>query len=186
MREILNKILNVSNTELDTLNTQFINQYNIQFDSRFFHLAAGREHYRILMYVSSILNKEIIFDVGTNRCFSAAALSFSMKNLIKSFDIKKILMINPILPRVQYIIGDATQDEQLIKSTFAFLDTDHDGIFENIFINKLREIKWNGILMLDDIKQKGAMTEFWNSISEEKYDLTSKGHWNGTGAVYFE
>jgi hypothetical protein len=29
------------------------------------------------------------------------------------------------------------------------------------------------------------MKEFWNSIKQEKYDVTDKGHWSGTGIVFF-
>lgn len=30
------------------------------------------------------------------------------------------------------------------------------------------------------------MKKFWNSITEEKYDITNVGAWSGTGLVYFK
>jgi len=186
MKEILNKILNVSNYELDQLDTSFINRYNILSNRSYFHDKAGREHYRLLMYVSKIFNKEILFDVGTYKCMSAAAMSSSMKNKVISYDIVKILLQNPILPRVQYIIGDATKDDNLINSTFIFFDVEHDGKFEKIFYEHLQNINYKGLLMCDDIHLEGPMDDWWNSIKEDKYDLTDKGHWSGTGLVNFK
>jgi hypothetical protein len=40
--------------------------------------------------------------------------------------------------------------------------------------------------MLDDIHLNDDMKLFWNNITEEKYDLTSIGHWSGTGLVVFK
>jgi hypothetical protein len=40
--------------------------------------------------------------------------------------------------------------------------------------------------MLDDIHLNEAMINYWNSFTEEKYDLTNIGHWSGTGMVIFE
>lgn len=184
MNDILKKILNISNEELNSLNTNFINQYNFFHNIEYFHLESGKEHYRLLMYISTLFNKGILFDIGTNKCMSAAALSFSMKNRIKTYDIKKYLLINPILPGVEYILGDATKDNELMKSNFIFFDAEHDGIFENIFYNYLKEINWKGIIMFDDILHcSNEMTTFWNNIKEEKYDITNLGRWSGTGIV---
>jgi len=187
MNIILHEILNVSNETLDSLNTNFINQYNFYHNPEYFHLESGREHYRLLIFISSLYRKQILFDIGTYRCMSAAALSSSMMNRIKTYDIKQILPINPILPGVQYCFGDVTQDKELTKSLFIFLDVAHDGIFENKLYNHLKEIKWKGLLLLDDILYHTvAMTEFWNNITEEKYDITKIGHWSGTGIANFE
>jgi len=186
MDTILKNILNVSNQTLDSLNTSFINQYNFYHDISYFHLQSGREHYRILMYVSTLFTKQLLYDIGTYRCMSAAALSFSMQNKIKTYDIKKVLPINPFLPYVEYNIGNVILDTDLIKSPFIFLDTQHDGIFENILYNHLHSIKWKGFLLLDDIYSYDEMKVFWNDISDDKYDLTYKGHWAGTGLVHFK
>jgi hypothetical protein len=50
----------------------------------------------------------------------------------------------------------------------------------------LHDIKWNGLLLLDDINFNEPMNQFWNNISEEKYDITKIGHWSGTGLVNFK
>lgn len=186
MKEILEKILNVSNSELDRLDTGFIDNYNFYHNTSYFHLNSGREHYRLLMYISDLFIKETLFDIGTYRCVSSAALSYNFKNRIISYDVVKVLPLNPILPNVEYIIGDCTKDERLIKSPFMFLDVNHDGKFEKIFYEHLKEINYKGLILCDDIYLNEPMKRWWNDIEEEKYDLTYKGHWSGTGLIYFK
>jgi len=186
MNELLNKILNVSNQELDQLDTNFINRYELYHNSFYFHGDAGREHYRLLMYVSYLFKKEILFDIGTNKCMSAAAMSASMKNRVISYDIVRILLQNPILPRVEYILGDVTLDNRLIKSPFIFFDVDHDGKFEKKFYKHLQNIDYKGLIMCDDIYLNDDMMSWWFYIKEDKYDLTYKGHWSGTGLINFK
>jgi len=185
IKEILDKILNVTNEELDSLDTNFINNYVVIQSENYFHKKSGVEHYRLLMYVSSLFRNEIFFDIGTHRCMSAAALSSSMKNRVFSYDIKQVLHINPMLPGVKYFLGNVIKDKNLIKSSFIFFDVNHDGIFEKEFYDHLVNIKYKGLFMCDDIYENIEMKTWWNNIKEDKYDITKKGHWNGTGIIHF-
>jgi hypothetical protein len=191
--EVLNKIVNINNLDLDQLDTKFINQYsnllmnrNLQHDPYYFHLKSGREHYRLLAYVSTLYNNQIIFDVGTNKCMSALALSYNKSNKVKTYDIVKLLPQNPVVDNIEYILGDSTKDNDLMNCPLIFLDVDHDGTYENIFYEHLKNINWKGILILDDIHLNDEMKNFWNMIEEKKYDITNIGHWSGTGLVVFE
>lgn len=186
MENIIKKILNTNNNYLDNLNTSYITVYNMYHDTSYYHGYSSKEHYRLLMYVSTMVSNEIIFDIGTNKCMSALALSFNKLNKIKTYDIVKLIPINPIINNIEYIIGDSTKDEDLKKCHIIFMDVDHDGLYENIFYNHLHSINWKGILLLDDIHLNEPMKEFWNNIIEEKYDITNIGHWSGTGLVYFK
>jgi len=188
-----NKILNVSNNSLNSLDSTYIDKYSdklinftLEHNPYYFHNQSGTEHYRLLMYVSTLYNNEIIFDIGTNKCMSALALSYNKSNRIKTFDIVRILPENPIVDNIQYILGDSTKDNDLQKSPIIFLDVNHDGEYEHIFYQNLIDIKWKGILLLDDIHLNEPMRNFWNSITEEKYDITNIGHWSGTGMVIFK
>ena len=67
-----------------------------------------------------------------------------------------------------------------------FLDVNHDGKFEKIFYEHLKEINYKGLILCDDIYLNEPMKRWWNDIEEEKYDLTYKGHWSGTGLIYFK
>jgi len=186
MKEILEKVLNVKNETLNLLDTKYANMYNLHHDIRYFHLPSGTEHYRLLMYISSLLDHKLIYDIGTYRCLSSIALSYTYKNKIKSFDVARALPMNPIIPNVSYYIQDVTTDPELINSNLAFLDVYHDGIFEDKFYAHLHEIGWKGLLILDDIHLNDPMKRFWSEISEDKYDITSIGHWSGTGLVHFK
>jgi hypothetical protein len=186
MREILKKIKGVSNQELNAIDTNNISNYKMYGNTECYHVFSGREHYRLLMYISTLFNNEILFDIGTNECRSAIALSHNKNNTIKSYDIIQINPENPVIENVKFILGDSIKDEDILSTPFIFLDVDHDGTYENIFYTFLKEKKWKGILMLDDIHLNDPMRDFWNKIEEEKYDLTSIGHWSGTGIVVFE
>jgi hypothetical protein len=193
MKEKIEKILNVSNIELDSMDSSYINKYsdkliNYQLDHNpyYFHIESGKEHYRLLMYVSTLYNNETIFDVGTNKCMSALALSYNKSNKVKTYDIVKLLPENPNVDNIEYILGDSTKDLDLEKCPVIFLDVDHDGIYEDIFYDHLKSINWKGILILDDIHLNEPMIKFWSRIEEKKYDITTIGHWSGTGLVIFE
>lgn len=185
-REIYERIINVDNRTLDLIDTRQVAIYNLYHDYSYFHLNSGREHYRLLMYASTQTTNSVIFDVGTYRCMSSIALSYSGKNRIRSYDIKRELPANPIVPHASYFIGDVRHDALLKDSPLVFLDVAHDGTFENLFYDHLRSIGWKGVLLLDDIHLNDPMKEFWKSITEEKKDITDVGHWSGTGIALFE
>ena len=126
------------------------------------------------------------FDVGTNKCMSALALSYNKLNKVKTFDIVKLLPENPEVENIEYILSDSTEDSDLINCPIIFLDVDHDGLYEDIFYDYLKSINWKGILILDDIHINDPMKNFWDRIEEKKYDITNIGHWSGTGLVIFE
>lgn len=186
MNEILQKILSVTNEELDKLDTFNVEKYEMHEDVSCYHGNSGREHYRLLIYISNLFENKTLFDIGTNACRSAVALSHNVFNKVKSFDIIQILPTNPNIINVEFILGDSMKDSDLQNCPFIFLDVDHDGSYENIVYKHLKEINWKGFLMLDDINLNDPMKEFWNNITEEKYDLTSKGHWSGTGLAVFK
>lgn len=66
------------------------------------------------------------------------------------------------------------------------LDTFHNGDFEMEFYNKIKEIGFSGLLMIDDIYLNTEMKNFWNQIELEKFDLSEFGHHSGTGLVTFK
>jgi len=184
------KILEVTNYELNNLPTTFINEWydvlKINHEPGYFHFESGREHYRLLMYISILYSNEIIFDVGTNKCMSALSLSYNKQNKVKTFDVIKVLPENPKVDNIEYVIGDATTDKSIKNTPFIFLDVDHDGLYEKKIYDYLISINWKGLLLLDDIHLNTPMKDFWNKISKKKYDITHIGHWSGTGLVVFQ
>ena len=198
IRELYKKIISFNNKELNSISTSYINEYvpviglnnSIETDD-YFHLESGKEHYRLLTSISYLINDSLIFDVGTNYCLSAIALSQNKTNKVLSYDIvdkidseyreKKLSNLN-----IEFIIDDCRKDSRLKDCNLIFFDAEHDGVFENIFYEHLKITNWKGILLLDDINLNSPMINFWSSIKEEKYDITPIGHWSGTGIVIFE
>ncbi|WP_198243807.1 hypothetical protein [methane-oxidizing endosymbiont of Gigantopelta aegis] len=71
-----------------------------------------------------------------------------------------------------------------ILQVLFFCDGPKDGHFEYQFISYLTKLKpkKGRVLMLDDIRFKN-MIDLWFSIDSPKLDMSSFGHWSGTGLV---
>jgi hypothetical protein len=72
----------------------------------------------------------------------------------------------------------------LNSADLIFLDGPKDGVFEYTLSRLLTTLKPkpNKYLILDDIRFLN-MSRLWKSIASPKIDLTSFGHWSGTGLV---
>lgn len=170
-------------------------------DPNEFYGPPGKEHYKLLAYLSTLYNDSVIFDIGTHMGSSALALSYNPTNTIYTFDIvdKLINYTGPLKkfdqapninrhydnlfdPRVQ------TQYQSLLLSApLLFVDVDpHDGDMEIALYDYLKAIKYPGVIIFDDIHYFPGMRKFWAHVDEKyKYDLTGIGHWSGTGMVVF-
>ncbi len=155
----------------------------------YFTAAAGVEHYRLLAYLSTCYTNVSILDVGTYKGCSALALSYNDVNTITSFDVYDYRKLRSTPENVSFVIGDVVSgnyDELILTSPLIMLDTDHDGSFEIVFYDHLCNLNYKGLLLLDDIHLNEPMKKFWNLIKQPKQDITSVGHWSGTGVVVFE
>ena len=154
---------------------------------RYFLDTEFKEHYRLIAHLSTRFDRSIIFDIGTNKGYSALALSYHPSNVVVSYDIVecKELRFPEQLDRLEYCIGDVLKDPRLLSSPLIMLDTNHDGAFENEFYAFLKKNNYRGWLFLDDIHLNAAMIRFWHGITEPKVDLTDLGHFSGSGLVAF-
>jgi hypothetical protein len=162
-------------------------------NSRYFDLEAGKEHYRLLAWLSLYLEKnEVIYDIGTYLGYSALALSYNRTCRVKTYDITNSIPEHGIGPKDRsnitfYMENILSESFSAIKeSQVIFLDTFHDGTFEKEFFDALVKIGYKGLLFCDDIHLNPEMKAFWDSISLPKIDVTSVGHWSGTGIVMFD
>jgi len=156
---------------------------------QYFISQGGQEHYKLLAYFSTLFEDEILLDIGTYKGCSSLALSYNTNNKVKSFDLGDYKQISKNLDNIDYILGDFTDSKYLdlvMKAPLIMLDTDHEGPFEHLAYQYLKDINWVGYLLLDDIHLNKPMAEFWNQIDNEKYDITTLGHWSGTGLVIFK
>ena len=155
-----------------------------------FHLHSGKEHYRLLIYMSLHFNGCDIFEIGTCGGVSALAFSSNPSNQVHTFDIVNVRSpeltdISNIHFYIEDIIEHPEHHEKLLSSPFIFYDTTHDGPLEKQFYDFLVNNNYKGILLLDDIYYTDGIKMFWNHIQTPKIDITKYGHETGTGVVMF-
>lgn len=178
-------------------------QFNETFDpimasapDAYYNLPPGKEHYRLLSYLSTQFDNLNILDIGTARGHSALSLSYNKTNTVHSFDITEFVVNKSIqtLPNVRYYSDNlwdaeaAAKHIDLIKSSpLIFLDVDpHEGHMELAFYQFLKNIGYQGLMICDDIHHFEGMRRFWSQIPiDEKYDISRYGHWSGTGLIRF-
>jgi hypothetical protein len=195
------KMVSISEKKIKEINLDKYMDDIYQMDDIEFYGDCGRQHYRLLAYLSTLFNNSEIFDIGTHRGSSALALSYNSTNKVYSFDIEnrsKNYINKP--ENIEFIIFNLFNNndnndnndnnelekwrKKLLNSPLIFLDIDpHDGILEYEFYQYLLENNYRGLLILDDIHHFEGMRVFWDKIKCTKYDITSLGHWSGTGLV---
>lgn len=169
----------------------------IGIEDQEFYGKCGREHYRLLSYLSTCVNHSIIIDIGTHRGSSSLALSFNETNTIYSFDIVDNV-VNPKIKERSNIHfsfdnlfesdGQEKWKDTILSAPFILLDVDpHNGHMEWEFYQFLQKIQYQGFVICDDVWYFKEMRDhFWYQIPDTyKYDLTLLGHWSGTGIFTF-
>ncbi|MBN2225440.1 MAG: hypothetical protein JW765_12240 [Deltaproteobacteria bacterium] len=142
---------------------------------------AGKEHYKLLAYLSKIA-KGLIVELGTHYGTSSMALAENPSNIIITYDVRDVYTIKHQPKNVFRIIGnifDLGEERILLKADLIFLDTAHKADFEWQVFCYLKENNYKGVLLVDDIYFSDEMIEFWNKIDVLKYDLTDIGHGGG-------
>lgn len=139
----------------------------------------GKEHYKLLSYLTKKLNNSIIVELGTHHGTSCLCLCENKTNTVITYDLTdRKFGLKKIPENLTRHIGNIfdINPEILIKANLIFLDTAHEGDFELKVLNYLIENDYKGILLLDDIHYNNVMINFWNNIKLPKYDITPVGH----------
>lgn len=181
----------INETELNKIDLSLLSDRIIDEEFKNYFLdEPGKEHYKLLAYFSLKYNDSTLLDIGTYKGCSALALSYNPTNKITSFDIREGLKrLHSVPDNVECVIDDCSKKQYkdlILSSPFIMLDTDHDGVFEIYFHKYLQDIEYKGLLMIDDIKLNEPMVNYWNSIKEEKHDISHVGHHSGTGLITFK
>ena len=158
----------------------------------------GFGQYNVLAHLSTYFNNSTIIDYGTGiEGVSARALAYNETNTVYSYDIefsKNAAAHFKSFDNIVYDIFDPIKSpkdqEVLLSSSLISLDVaPHDGIQERKICDFLIDNEWDGIMVCDDVNigPHGGMIEFWESIEQLKYDLTSTtyAHHTGTGIICF-
>ena len=143
------------------------------------------EHYRLLNAIVKVSNSRNIVEIGTATGLSALAMQESIADIsVITYDIIEWDKFQTHFDKVDFegtrirqIIGDLSDD-------IFFMDAPKDDIFEYKMAHKFSSLtkKSFRLLVIDDI-QFVNMIDFWRSIASPKLDMTSFGHWSGTGVV---
>ncbi len=167
-------------------------------DGRRYNLYPG-EHYRLLAALVKVLEPGHIVEIGTYTGMGTKALlAGSQTATITTYDLIPWGEFDSHLDRDNFNSGRVLQvladlsnpelfkqsEDTLNKSDLLFIDGPKDGKFENSFLKNLTQLppKKGRILIIDDIRFVN-MIDIWEGISSAKLDLTSFGHWSGTGLV---
>ena len=195
MNQKLSKAL-ISGIDFYNHYESFLNESSNDDRIEFFDVC-GRQHYRLLSYLSCCVEDAIIIDIGTHRGQSALALSYNPTNIVHSFDIenrvtnesiKDVSHIHFHMDNLFEIDGREKWKETILQSSFIFMDVDpHNGTMEIDMYNYLEYIGYKGFVVCDDIWHfKDMRDRFWYKIPYyNKYDLTELGHFSGTGIFTF-
>ena len=155
----------------------------------------------MLAALVKLLQPKRVVEIGTLRGLSALALKKFLPNAgkIDTFDVVPwdSLSDTSLRPedfeddRLRQQIGDLSDTavfglhRSLFQQTeLLFVDGPKDGIFERKLLQQLETVDFHKplLLVMDDIRFWN-MLAIWQDIARPKLDLTSFGHWSGTGLV---
>lgn len=160
------------------------------------------EHYRILSGLVEVLQPKTLVDIGTYRgCSARVMLDYGdASSSVHTFDLYDYLAFDwTVLKEDDFSCGRLKQHlvdlscsetfssyVNLLKDAdFIMLDGPKDDNFERTFLHLLKTVpsgskqKW---LFIDDIRFDN-MQHLWRSIQSPKLDLSSFGHFSGSGLV---
>ncbi|MGH9277652.1 MAG: O-methyltransferase, partial [Acidimicrobiales bacterium] len=159
------------------------------------------EHYRLLAAFCRVMRPRTIVEIGTYTGASALALveASAADARVVTYDIIPAAEIEGSLlaeadfadGRLEQRIGDlaqpafwASEQELFGEADIVFLDGPKDGVFEPHMLEKLANLDRTRpfLLVVDDIRFL-EMLEPWARFPSPKLDLTSFGHWSGTGVA---
>lgn len=155
------------------------------------------EHYRLLPALVRAAEAEHVAEIGTFTGMGTIALSEAPAH-VTSYDLvpwedfpDTVLIPSDFEGTIEQRIGDlsdpvyfAAQRDILETADVVFVDGPKDGEFEIAFTSLLlQHFKGSDkLLVFDDIRLM-PMVQFWRDLDCPKQDLTSFGHWSGTGVA---
>ena len=144
---------------------------------------------------------ENLFDINVREINKDKILSYDIIDLLQecSRNFFNKSNINYKLENLFDINVRETNKDKILSYDIIFIDIDpHEGILEYEMLNWLKDNKYEGLIIFDDIHlglghtannyrtTEHSMNDFWGKINDEiKKDLTYIGHHSGTGMVCF-
>ncbi len=157
------------------------------------------EHYRLLAALVHVLRPKSVLEIGTAEGISALALLQQLppEGQVITLDIvpwqeypRSCLTAGDFHSgRLRQIVADLGDPYQCAKysdilshSDLIFIDAAKDGVLERKILENFstKPFETRPILLFDDIRM-WRMLKTWRQMRLPKLDLTSFGHWCGTG-----
>ena len=185
--------IKISETEISEINlSKFNNVQDINLIT--FSDNMGKEHYKLLAYLSTQFNNQNIINIKSKPDSSAVALSFNETNTVSCFDIlgnNNIASIHKNIHFYKFNIVEEKNEEvwkkMLLSSPLILINIEpFDGNTQFELYKYFMNNNYKGILIFDNIWVYPEMrNNFWYKIPKEnKIDLTLVGHETGTGLIY--
>jgi predicted O-methyltransferase YrrM len=158
------------------------------------------EHYKLLASIVKTLKPATVVEVGTHLGYSALCMKKFMPagSVIHTFDVipwytfeDTILTESDFESGLVQCADDLTKWEEVQKHSsvlenadIIFLDALKDGKQEYLFLENFSRLtfKKKCLFIFDDIRLWN-MLDIWYNLEKPKLDMTSFGHWSGTGLV---
>lgn len=158
------------------------------------------EHYKLLFGIIEVLKPKVVVEIGTFLGLSALTMKSALPadGKIFTFDImpwhefgNTILKEQDFDGQLVQLIDDISEPDifdkhadLLKRADFVFIDAAKDSIQEDRFITNFSKLVFETkpIFMFDDIRLWN-MLKTWRMLDRAKLDLSSFGHWSGTGLV---
>jgi predicted O-methyltransferase YrrM len=159
------------------------------------------EHYKLLAGFVNVLKPKNVIEIGTGSGLSGLAMLTTLAHdaKITTFDIAPwqeipdtcLVMEDFDDGRLEQVIANLAEPSHfeshrdVIESAdLIFLDGPKNVAFENTFLQRIEKVGFKSslLMIIDDIRVWN-MLRIWRDITRPKLDLTSFGHWSGTGIV---
>ncbi|CAN7615274.1 class I SAM-dependent methyltransferase [Mesorhizobium amorphae] len=159
------------------------------------------EHYRLLAALVADLEALNVIEIGTWTGMGTLSIASALPpgGRVVTFDIvpwnslKRSWFRQADFAdgRIVQHLADVTTPEGMepyrslfAEADFIFIDAPKDGVTEQNFIDTLGALTLpkNPIVMFDDTRVLN-MIHIWRQLKRPKLDITSFGHWSGTGLV---
>jgi predicted O-methyltransferase YrrM len=159
------------------------------------------EHYKLLAGLVLACKPKRVIEIGTAQGLSALSLKGGLPvgselitlDLIPWTEFERSMLLPSDFEdgRLRQVLGDLSDRgffdsfaDTLSGCDLLFVDAPKNVHFERAFLNNLSSIRLppNALVIFDDIRLWNMLL-IWREITRPKLDLTSFGHWSGTGII---